>query len=182
MAKKIIMKADELKRKIERLASEIIDDAQGEENLVLIGIRSKGVYLAKRLQMEIKKSTGKDIPMGILDITLYRDDFSRRPIQTKIKETIINFDLTDKHIVLVDDVIWSGRTIRAALDQIIDFGRPDKVRLCVLFDRGGRELPIEPDFTGKNLTIKKNELIELHSREVEGKDEVVVLKNRGIGG
>lgn len=176
MFPKIIMEKDELKRKIKRLASEILDDAHGDENLVLIGIRSKGVYLAKRLKEQIKKYTEKDIPMGILDITLYRDDFSRHPVKTTIKETIINFDLTGKHIVLVDDVIWSGRTIRAALDQIIDFGRPDKVRLCVLIDRGGRELPIEPNFTGKQLDIKKDELIELHSMETEGKDEVVLLK------
>ncbi|MFH1416180.1 MAG: bifunctional pyr operon transcriptional regulator/uracil phosphoribosyltransferase PyrR [Elusimicrobiota bacterium] len=174
MTDKVIMKKDELARKIKRLASEIIDDAQGEENLVLIGIHSKGVYLARRLKDEIKKYTGKDVPMGTLDITLYRDDFSRNPVQTKIKETKIEFDITGKYIVLVDDVIWSGRTIRAALDEIIDFGRPDKVRLCVLIDRGGRELPIEPNFTGISISIKKNELIEVHSRDTDGKDEVIV--------
>lgn len=178
MAKRIIMKKEELTRKIKRLASEILDDAHGEKKLVLIGIRSKGVYLAKRLQAEIKKYTGKNIPMGILDITLYRDDISRHPIKTTIKETIINFDLTDKHIVLVDDVIWSGRTIRAALDQIIDFGRPDKVRLCVLIDRGGRELPIEPNFVGIKVDIKKNELIELHSRDTDSTDEVIIVNRK----
>ncbi|MCP4652658.1 MAG: bifunctional pyr operon transcriptional regulator/uracil phosphoribosyltransferase PyrR [Candidatus Omnitrophica bacterium] len=178
MAKKVIMKKEDLARKVKRLASEILDDAHGDKNLVLIGIRSKGVYLAERIQSEIKKYTGKKIPLGILDITLYRDDFSRHPIQTKIKETIINFDLTGKLIVLVDDVIWSGRTIRAALDQIIDFGRPEKVRLCVLIDRGGRELPIEPNFVGAQYSPRKNELIELHSFESDGKDEVVVVTQK----
>ena len=176
MSKKIIMKSDELTRKIKRLSSEILDDAHGEKDLVLIGIHSKGVYLARRIWEQIKKFTEKEIPMGIIDITLYRDDFSRRPVRSKIKETVIDFDITDKHVVLVDDVIWSGRTVRAALDELIDFGRPAKIRLCVLADRGGRELPIEPNFTGINISVKKNELIELHSKSIDGADEVVVKK------
>ncbi|MBN2406589.1 MAG: bifunctional pyr operon transcriptional regulator/uracil phosphoribosyltransferase PyrR [Elusimicrobia bacterium] len=178
MSKRILMDNLELKRKIKRLSSEILDDAQGEKNLVLIGIRSKGVYLAKRIKDEIRKYTGKDIPMGIIDITLYRDDFSKHPVQSKIKETVIQFDLTDKHIVLVDDVIWSGRTIRAALDQIIDFGRPNKVRLCVLIDRGERELPIEPNFVGVKAAVKNSELIELETPESGGKDQVVIVSNK----
>ncbi|MFC2061748.1 bifunctional pyr operon transcriptional regulator/uracil phosphoribosyltransferase PyrR [Elusimicrobiota bacterium] len=178
MAKQILMGKDELKRKIKRLASEIIDDAHGEKNMILIGIRSLGVHIAKEIKKEIEKETGMDIPLGIMDISLYRDDISRHITQHNIKETIIDFDLTGKHIILVDDVIWSGRTVRAALDQIIDFGRPDKIRLCVLIDRGGRELPIEPNFTGKKVKVKKDELIKLKTKKETGKEDVVVIEKK----
>ena len=165
MPEKIIMKKEELDRKITKLTTEILDDAQGTNNLVLIGIRTLGVYLAKRIKNEIKKITKKEVPLGILDISLYRDDFSCRPTQPKIKETVINFDMAGKHIVLIDDVIWSGRTVRAALDQIIDFGRPHKVRLCVLIDRSGRDLPIEPNFIGKKIEVPENEMVALKVKE-----------------
>ncbi|MFW6134524.1 MAG: bifunctional pyr operon transcriptional regulator/uracil phosphoribosyltransferase PyrR [Elusimicrobiota bacterium] len=178
MSTKIIMDKDELNRKIKRLASEILDDAQGGEKLVLVGIRSMGVHLANRIKKEIKNTTGMDIPVGILDITLYRDDFSRKPVHPKIKQTILDFDITDKHVILIDDVIWTGRTVRAALDHLIDFGRPDKVRLCVLVDRGGRELPIEPNFVGKRMNVDKNHWIELNTKETKGKDELVLSGNK----
>lgn len=181
MTKRIIMGKDEMKRIIKRLAAQILDDAHGVKDLVLVGIRSMGVYLAQRIKKEIERTEKKKIPLGILDITLYRDDFSRRPIQPRIRETVINFDLTGKHIVLVDDVIWSGRTVRAALDELIDFGRPDRVRLCVLMDRGDRELPVEPNFVGKRIEVRKNEWIELYMKEAGKRDEVLLLIKKNGG-
>ena len=170
------MGGQELKRKLKRLSSEIVDEAQGGENLALIGIRSMGAHLAKRIKNEIEKILKRDIPLGILDITLYRDDFSRQPVNLSIKETIIDFNLTGKHIVLIDDVLWSGRTVRAALDHIMDYGRPAAVRLAVLIDRGGRELPIEPTFTGAKIDVREDEWIDLSLTETGGKDEVLLKK------
>ncbi len=173
---RVIMDRDELMRKIKRMSTEILDDTHGGANLALIGIRSMGVHLAKRIKKELESMLKTGIPLGILDITLYRDDISRQPIKTTIKETILKFDMTGKHIILIDDVIWSGRTVRAALDQIMDFGRPDIVRLGVLIDRGERELPIEPNFTGNKIEVREDEWIELQMKETKGKDQVLLFK------
>ncbi len=178
MKDKKIMDSQEFQRKIKRLSSEIIDDTRGAEDLVLIGIRSAGAHVAKRIAQQIKKTTGKEIPVGILDITLYRDDFFNRPVQPQIKQTILDFDITGKYVILVDDVLWTGRTVRAALDHMIDFGRPSKVRLCVLFDRGYRDFPIEPNYTGKKIDLPKNAWVQLMMTEEGGKDEVFVTDRK----
>ncbi len=174
MVDKKIMNTEEFKRKVRRLSSEIIDDTKGAKNLVLIGVRSTGAYLAGRIARQINETTGKDIPVGILDISLYRDDFFNRPFQPQIKQTVLDFDITGKYVILVDDVLWTGRTVRAALDHMIDFGRPAKVRLCVLFDRGYREFPIEPNYVGQKIDLPKNSWIQLTMSEDGGSDEVFV--------
>lgn len=159
---------------IKRLTAEIIKKNNGTKNLVIIGIRTRGVFLAERIKSEIKKLTKKDIPSGILDITLYRDDFTSLAELPVIKETQIPFAIEDKKIVLVDDVLYTGRTIRAALDEIIDFGRPECIQLAVLVDRGHRELPIQADFVGKTFKTAKTELISALFQEIDGKDQVTL--------
>ncbi|MCD6413670.1 MAG: bifunctional pyr operon transcriptional regulator/uracil phosphoribosyltransferase PyrR [Elusimicrobia bacterium] len=163
------MTKNEMVRVLKRLTAEIMEDTSGGKNICLIGIRSMGVHLAEMLKNEIRKSEKKAPPVGILDVSLYRDDFSRR-LPRRIKETVIDFDIEGKDVVLVDDVIWTGRTIRAALDELIDFGRPNRVWLCVLIDRGGRELPVQPDFIGKKIEAEKNQWIEVKIEK--GKAEV----------
>ncbi len=169
-----IMTKSEMDRVIKRLAAEITEAGRGAKNLCLIGIRSMGIHLAEMLGNEIKKMEKKSPPVGILDVSLYRDDFPRR-LPRRIKETVINFGIDGKDVVLVDDVIWTGRTIRAALDELIDFGRPNRVWLCVLIDRGGRELPIQPDFTGKEIKAGKKQWIEVKIRR--GKAEVFLTES-----
>ncbi len=179
---KLIMDSRELERKLNRLSTEIVDETRGGDNLALIGIRTMGAHLAERIKKKTDAILSTKIPLGILDITLYRDDFSRQPVSLAIKETIIDFDLTGKHIVLIDDVLWSGRTVRAALDHIMDYGRPSVIRLAVLIDRGGRELPIEPTFTGARVEVREEEWIELRLRETgSGRDEVLLKKGKKPG-
>ncbi len=172
--RKIIMKDKEIKRAISRMAHEIIERVRSIRELVIIGIQTRGVFLAKRLCKEIKKIEKKEIPFGILDITLYRDDVGNISHQPLVKETRIPFDITNKKIVLVDDVLFAGRTVRAALDEIMDFGRPRIIYLAVLIDRGNRELPIQADFIGKFIPTSKKEKIAVHLREIDKKDEVIL--------
>ena len=141
-----------------------------------MGIRNRGVYLAQRLVKCIKNIEGKDIPVGTLDITLYRDDLTLISSQPIVRKTEINFDIDDKNLVLVDDVLYSGRTIRAALDALIDFGRPKSIHLAVLVDRGHRELPIRADYVGKNIPTALKEDIEVRLEEVDEVDEVVIIE------
>jgi pyrimidine operon attenuation protein/uracil phosphoribosyltransferase len=176
--KKIIMSREEISRTVKRLAHEIVEKNFGAKDLAIIGIQTRGVFLAKRIIREALKAglaEGRsDIPFGTLDITLYRDDVDSLPTPPAIKETDIPFDLTDKKIVLVDDVLFTGRSIRAALDELMDFGRPKTIQLAVLVDRGHRELPIEPNFVGKSFPTAWEERISVELDEIDGKDQVVL--------
>ena len=170
-----ILDKEGINRTIMRIAHEIIEKNKGTEGLCLIGIRNRGVYLAQRLAECIKKIEGKEIMAGVLDITLYRDDLTMIAACPVVHSTKIDFDVNDKNLVLVDDVLYTGRTIRAALDAVIDFGRPKCIQLAVLVDRGHRELPIRADFVGKNIPTSKDETIEVRLKESDGKDEVVIV-------
>jgi pyrimidine operon attenuation protein/uracil phosphoribosyltransferase len=165
MAKLVeILSVDELRRTVNRLASELIERAGGVDSLVLLGIYSRGVPLAQRLAQQIQHLEGQTVAFGALDITLYRDDLDRIGIRTPAR-TQIPFDLGGKTVVLVDDVIYSGRTIRAALNAVNDYGRPDMIQLAVLIDRGHRQLPIHPDFVGKMLPTSREEAVKCISRK-----------------
>lgn len=170
--KKAIMDAKEISWTIKRMAHEIVEKSYGIKDLVIVGIQTRGVHLAKRIAREIETIEKKEIPVGALDITLYRDDVDSIAHQPLVKETKIPFDITDKKVVLVDDVLFAGRTVRAALDELIDFGRPKVIRLAVLIDRGLRELPIQPDFVGKIYPTSKKELVSVNLKEVDGEDSV----------
>ncbi len=171
----IVMDSEGIRRSIQRMAHEILEKG-GVKDLALIGIRTRGVIVAERLKKAIKDIEGVQVPIGILDITLYRDDLAlgggAKPV---VRQTQIDFDITDKRIVLVDDVFFAGRTIRAALDALTDFGRPAKIELAVLVDRGHRELPIRADFVGKNIPTNKGQNVKVILGETDGgQDEVVV--------
>jgi pyrimidine operon attenuation protein/uracil phosphoribosyltransferase len=170
-----LMDAQAISRSLLRLTHEVIERNRGAENLVIIGIRNRGDLLAQRMIACIREIEGVDVPLGILDITLYRDDFQRITDQPNIQETDIAFDVTDKRVVLVDDVLYTGRTIRAAMDAIIDLGRPDQIQLAVLVDRGHRELPIKADYVGKNVPTGGGEQVRVHLKEMDGSDQVVLL-------
>jgi pyrimidine operon attenuation protein/uracil phosphoribosyltransferase len=174
-----IMDQEAISRALIRIAHEILEKNKGTKDLCLVGIRNRGVYLANRLAECISKIENKGIPVGILDITLYRDDLTLIAAQPVVHKTEIDFDITDKNVVLVDDVLYSGRTIRAALDALIDLGRPKSIQLAVLIDRGHRELPVRPDYVGKNIPTAKNEMVEVRLVEVDGKDEVVIVEKDG---
>ncbi len=171
---KVVIDAEGMDRALTRIAYEILEKNKGSENTVLIGIRTGGVFLAKRLCEKIEKIEGKPVPVGILDITLYRDDLGKTREKPLLGITDIPFSLDDKKVVLVDDVLFTGRTVRAALDGLIDFGRPKRVQLAVLVDRGHRELPIRADFVGKNLPSSLWEAVSVRLTETVGVDEVVV--------
>ncbi len=163
-----------IERVIARIAHEILERNQGTANLALIGIRTRGVFLAQRLQQKLFEIEKKEIPVGILDITLYRDDLSEVGPKPEIHETNIPFNLRGKVVILVDDVLFTGRTIRAALDALIDFGRPKVIRLAVLVDRGHRELPIKADYVGKNIPTAFQDRVTIYLKEVDGRDEAVI--------
>jgi pyrimidine operon attenuation protein/uracil phosphoribosyltransferase len=169
-----IMDADGIRRALIRIAHEITEKNRGVENVALVGIRTRGVPLAARIAEEIQKIENVEVPVGSLDITLYRDDLTTMGYNPVIHGTEIDFDVTGKHIVLVDDVLYTGRTIRAALDAIIDMGRPNSIQLAVLIDRGHRELPIRADYAGKNVPTSRRETIEVALQE-EGKEDEVIL-------
>jgi pyrimidine operon attenuation protein/uracil phosphoribosyltransferase len=170
--KTVVMGESEVKRALVRIAHEILERNRGVDNLTFIGIRTRGVFLAKRLAQEIFKIEKKEIPVGILDITLYRDDLSQVSRQPLVFKTEIPFDVSQKKIVLVDDVLYTGRTTRAAMDAIVDLGRPQVIQLAVLIDRGHRELPIRADYIGKNIPTSKKEIIKVKLTEVDGEDQV----------
>jgi pyrimidine operon attenuation protein/uracil phosphoribosyltransferase len=164
-------------RTLTRIAHEILERNRGVEELALVGIRTRGVPLAKRLARAIREINGHEIPTGALDITLYRDDLMRTAVgaQPVIRKTEIPFSIDDKRILLVDDVLYTGRTIRAALDALIEFGRPRVIQLVVLVDRGHRELPIKADYVGKNLPTARTQSVQVHLIEVDGRDEVEIV-------
>jgi pyrimidine operon attenuation protein/uracil phosphoribosyltransferase len=172
--KKVVMDAEGIDRSLTRIAYEILEKNKGTEELCLVGIRTGGVYLAERLKKKISGMEGVDIPSGILDITLYRDDLRLSDKKPMLEKTYIPFSLDNKKVVLVDDVLFTGRTIRAAMDALIDFGRPKFIQLAVLIDRGHRELPIRADFVGKNLPSSLWESVVVKLTEKNGIDEVVI--------
>jgi pyrimidine operon attenuation protein / uracil phosphoribosyltransferase len=172
----VVMDADRIGRSLARIAHEILERNKGVDDLAFVGIRRRGVPLARRLARSIRTITGVDIPTGALDITLYRDDLMRSPVasQPLIRRTEIPFSIDDRKILLVDDVLYTGRTTRAALDALIDFGRPKAIQLIVLVDRGHRELPIKADYVGKNLPTSPEQSVQVRLQEVDEVDEVLV--------
>jgi pyrimidine operon attenuation protein/uracil phosphoribosyltransferase len=171
-----IMDAQDVARTLNRLTHEILEKNHGTENLVIVGIRNRGDLLAKRIIQRVEEIEGKQIPMGFLDITLYRDDFQRLTDRPVIQETHFTVDINDKKVILVDDVLYTGRTIRAALDAVMDFGRPALVQLAVLVDRGHRELPIKADYVGKNVPTSFNEQVQVKIKEKDGEDQVLLME------
>ncbi|MHB9096090.1 MAG: bifunctional pyr operon transcriptional regulator/uracil phosphoribosyltransferase PyrR [Eubacteriales bacterium] len=172
--KAVILDADGIRRALTRIAHEIIEKNKGVDSIALIGIRRRGVPLAERLARRISEIEGKEVPIGILDITLYRDDLTTITHQPVIHKTEIPFAVDSKTVVLVDDVLFTGRTVRAALDAIIDLGRPEAIQLAVLVDRGHRELPIRADYVGKNLPTSKKEIISVYLTELDELDKAVI--------
>jgi pyrimidine operon attenuation protein/uracil phosphoribosyltransferase len=170
------MDADRVGRSLMRIAHEILERHRGTDNLALIGIRARGVPLAERLAANLKTAGGLDVPTGSLDITLYRDDLMRHQVgpQPILRRTEIPFSIDGKMILLVDDVLYTGRTIRAALDALIDFGRPSAIQLVVLVDRGHRELPIRADYVGRNVPTSRHQSVQVRLQEIDGRDEVEV--------
>lgn len=171
-----ILDTEAVRRAITRMAHEIIEKNKGVDNLVLIGIRTRGVVLANRLKKAIETIEGKTVLTGILDITMYRDDLTRIGTNPVVRETLIDFDINGKCIILVDDVLFTGRTIRAALDALTDFGRPGKIELAVLIDRGHRELPIRADFVGKNVPTHRTQNIKVVLDESDQLSDEVVME------
>lgn len=172
--KKEVVNKAEIERVLLRIASEIIERSKGLKDLVLIGIRTRGIYIARRISTYIRKIENADIPVGVLDITLYRDDLRSDSHQPIIHKTDIPFSITGKKVVLVDDVLCTGRSIRAALDGLMNIGRPEVIQLAVLVDRGHRELPIQADYIGKNLPTARDELVRVMLEEEEAVDRVVL--------
>ena len=172
----IVMDADRVSRSLTRIAHEIVERNRGVEGLALVGIRARGVPLAARLAAELRALSGVDVPTGALDITLYRDDLMRHAVgpQPVIRQTEILFSIDDRLILLVDDVLYTGRTIRAALDALIDFGRPRAIQLIALVDRGHRELPIRADYVGRNIPTSRQQSVQVRLVEIDGRDEVEV--------
>ncbi len=174
--KALILDKAGIDRALTRIAHEILEKNKGPADLALVGIQRGGVHLARRLAVKIRDIEGVDVPVGSLDITMYRDDLDIRASQPVPKGTDISFDVHDKAIVLVDDVLYTGRTIRAALNSIMDYGRPRRIQLAVLVDRGHRELPIRADFVGKNLPTSTKEKVEVMLSEESAEEKVVILE------
>jgi pyrimidine operon attenuation protein / uracil phosphoribosyltransferase len=172
----VVMDADRISRTLTRIAHEIIERNRTLEEIALVGIRSRGEHLARRLADRLTAISGEPVPTGALDITLYRDDLMRQAVgpQPLVRSTDIPFSIDDRIILLADDVLYTGRTVRAALDALIDFGRPRAIQLVVLVDRGHRELPIKADYVGKNLPTSRRESVQVLLEEVDGHDEVVI--------
>jgi len=168
----VILQASDISRILNRMTHELLETHRGAKNLVLIGIWTGGVFLADRIAERIRKVDGTEIPRGDLDITLYRDDWTRIGHQPVVQQTQIPFSLDQKQVVLVDDVLFTGRTVRAAMDALIDFGRPDRIELAVLVDRGHRELPIQANYVGKYIETIHNMMINVYLQEHSGRDEV----------
>lgn len=183
------MRIMETKKKIqpiedraESFFSGIIDDIPPERlsSLIVIGIKTRGEYLGKRLVERISERTGKDITFGTIDITLYRDDFENRKNWPRLRKTSIPNDVQGKNIILVDDVLYTGRTVRAAINSIMDYGRPASVKLAVLVDRGGRELPVQPDYAGISIETLDDEMVNVYLEEVDGREEIEIIRKNGV--
>lgn len=171
-----LMDATRLERTLRRIASEIVERHPGLGDLVLVGVRTRGVPLARRLAGQIRETTGQAVPVGALDITLYRDDLTAIAAHPVLKGTEIPVSIDGRSVVLVDDVLFTGRTVRAALDELIDFGRPDRIELAVVVDRDHRELPIRADYVGQSLTTGRQEIVHVSLREEDGDDRVVLME------
>ncbi|HEX9665160.1 MAG TPA: bifunctional pyr operon transcriptional regulator/uracil phosphoribosyltransferase PyrR [Thermodesulfobacteriota bacterium] len=174
MAKKVIMDSETIAQTVSRITDEIISTNRDSGELVVVGIRTRGIYLAQRLAEQLKNITGIKPPLGTLDISLYRDDLQIKREWPELKKTDIPFTIDRKTVILVDDVIFTGRTSRAAIEAIMDFGRPSSIQLAVLVDRGHRELPIQADYIGKKIDTNKNEKVRVLLNETDGKDEVLI--------
>jgi pyrimidine operon attenuation protein / uracil phosphoribosyltransferase len=171
-----ILKKADIDRMIKRIGYEILERHKGSVNLALIGIQTRGVYIAKRLQATLLEIEGSEIPTGDMDITLYRDDWTMISAQPVVQATDIQFPVDDKQIILVDDVLFTGRTIRAAMDAVVDFGRPSRIELAVLVDRGFRELPIQADYVGKFVKTKRKETVNVLLSEHDKEDAVTIVE------
>lgn len=176
MAKNVLMDSKDIDRAIVRITSEILEKNKGAKELVVVGIRTRGVHIAERIVKRINKIEKVKPPMGTLGITLYRDDLRRKTEFPKVEKTEIPFSVEDKEVILVDDVIYTGRTTRAAIEEIMDFGRPSSIQLVTMVDRGHRELPIQPDYVGILVNTLSSEKVRVHLKETDGKDEVIVKK------
>jgi pyrimidine operon attenuation protein/uracil phosphoribosyltransferase len=172
--KRVILNENEISRMLTRMAYEILEKISAPKNLAIVGIYTRGAFLAKRLKKIMDEIAGFDFPIGEIDINLYRDDWTRISAQPEVKESKIYFSVDDKEIILVDDVIFTGRTTRAAIDALLDFGRPSRIMFAALIDRDHRELPIQPDVTGKFIETEKNERVNVFVKESDGKDLVSI--------
>jgi pyrimidine operon attenuation protein/uracil phosphoribosyltransferase len=181
MAEKILLNASDIERALVRVAHEILERNKGAKNITFVGIKTRGVPIAQRLARIIQEMEQANIPVGSLDITLYRDDVSSLSFKHVVQQTYVPFDITDKHVILVDDVFYTGRSIRAAMDALMDLGRPLTIQLAVLCDRGHRELPIRADFVGKNIPTAHTEEIKVFLCEVDSVDKVIVVRQESGG-
>jgi pyrimidine operon attenuation protein/uracil phosphoribosyltransferase len=175
MPEKILLTPEDMRRALARIAHEIVERNKGAESIVLVGMRTRGVPLAKRLAAAIESFEGVHVAVDALDISLYRDDIPSLELKPAIQSTEVPIDITDKHVILVDDVLYTGRSIRAAMDALMDLGRPRSIQLAVLVDRGHRELPIRADYVGKNMPSSRDEEIKVKLEETDGIDKVVIL-------
>ena len=176
MAEKTIMSDIEIRRALVRIAHEISERNHGVRDVALVGMRTRGVPLARRLVEYLRDLEGAGVPLGELDITLYRDDLGERRFHATVQPTRMPFDISGRRVVLVDDVLYTGRSVRAAMDAVMDFGRPKDIQLAVLVDRGHRELPIRADYVGKNVPTARDEEVAVYLVETDGRDEVVIAK------
>ncbi len=174
MTEKPVLSSDDMRRALTRMAHEVLERNKGASSLALVGMRTRGFPLAQRLAGLLREFEGVDVPVGALDIGLYRDDLAQRPSPPILQGTSVPGDLSKRTVVLVDDVLFTGRSVRAALDALIDMGRPNAIQLAVLVDRGHRELPIRADYVGKNLPTTINEAVVVHVQEIDGEDSVVL--------
>jgi len=185
MSEKVLSTSKDIGCALFRIAREIVERNRGAENVVLVGMRSRGVPLARRIAETIEGFEGISIPVGALDIALYRDDISSPQLESAVRSTNIPVDITDKHVILVDDVLYTGRSTRAAMDALMDLGRPKSIQLAVLIDRGHRELPIRADYVGKNIPSSRDEKIQVQLKGTDGVDAVTIVslaKTRPSGG
>ena len=169
-----------LDRILTRIAHEILEKNKGSQNLVLIGMRTRGEFLAKRIHKKIEMIDNVNLPLGVLDVTLYRDDFRTRMKQPEVSVSDITFDINEKDVILIDDVLYTGRTVRSALNALMDFGRPSSIQLSILVDRGHRELPIRADYVGKNIPTSLNQEVKVKMEEIDGEDAIysIDIKNK----
>ncbi len=169
-----LLEAGEIRRALTRIAHEVLERNKGADDVVLVGIAARGDDLAHRMAQELRRIEGAEVPVGVLDITFYRDDIGLRAEAPEVHQTLIPFNVTGKTVILVDDVLYTGRTIRAAMDALMDLGRPRAIQLAVLVDRGHRELPIRPDYVGKNVPTREDDLVRVLTSETDGTDAVEV--------